>query len=547
MTTYNKIIVLIACVATQAIYSQSLTQVQKLESTARIWGFLKYYHPQVAAGKYNWDDELIKLLPKVKQAETKEELSTLYINWIDGFGKIPVCRKCDKEVKDSFDKNFSMAWMENDIIFTPELSRKLKYIEENRLLGKKHYIRKKKGPGSLETFNEPEYNDFEYPAENYRLLTLFRFWNMAEYFFPYKYQADKKWDDVLVQSIVKVVEAKNALEYQLALTETVAQTDDSHAFINSNAASYIYGKYKVPFNVKLVEGKIIVTDLICEKLCLENDIQIGDIITHEDEKLLLDKFNANYKYYCASNKSVKNRFIEYILRGNSINLKIKFERDGVIHEKYINRYTSKEIEDCRKQYGVASKILNGNIGYADLALVKVKAVESIMDSFSNTKAIIFDLRTYPNYSVFALSQRLSYKNSEFAKIFKANLDYPGKFSHKKTISTGSSNSKAYKGKVIVLVNENTQSRGEFTVMALQAAANATVIGSQTAGADGEIFDFTLPGNFHARFTGNAIFYPDGRETQRIGIVPDIEIHPTIKGIRAGRDELLEKAIEVANQ
>ncbi len=43
------------------------------------------------------------------------------------------------------------------------------------------------------------------------------------------------------------------------------------------------------------------------------------------------------------------------------------------------------------------------------------------------------------------------------------------------------------------------------------------------------------------------FYPDGRQTQRIGIVPDIEIHPTIQGIRNGRDELLEKAMEIINQ
>jgi C-terminal processing protease CtpA/Prc len=41
-----------------------------------------------------------------------------------------------------------------------------------------------------------------------------------------------------------------------------------------------------------------------------------------------------------------------------------------------------------------------------------------------------------------------------------------------------------------------------------------------------------------------IYYPDGRETQRIGIVPDIEVKPTIQGIRVGRDELLEKAIEI---
>ena len=48
-------------------------------------------------------------------------------------------------------------------------------------------------------------------------------------------------------------------------------------------------------------------------------------------------------------------------------------------------------------------------------------------------------------------------------------------------------------------------------------------------------------------TGIGIYYPDGRETQRVGIVVDREVKPTIKGVIEGRDELLEKAIEIINQ
>ena len=43
-------------------------------------------------------------------------------------------------------------------------------------------------------------------------------------------------------------------------------------------------------------------------------------------------------------------------------------------------------------------------------------------------------------------------------------------------------------------------------------------------------------------SGIGVFYPDKRPTQRVGIVPDIEVRPTIAGIRAGRDEVLEEAL-----
>jgi C-terminal processing protease CtpA/Prc len=38
--------------------------------------------------------------------------------------------------------------------------------------------------------------------------------------------------------------------------------------------------------------------------------------------------------------------------------------------------------------------------------------------------------------------------------------------------------------------------------------------------------------------------PKGDETQHVSILPDIEVKLTIAGIRLGKDELLEKAIEV---
>jgi C-terminal processing protease CtpA/Prc len=67
------------------------------------------------------------------------------------------------------------------------------------------------------------------------------------------------------------------------------------------------------------------------------------------------------------------------------------------------------------------------------------------------------------------------------------------------------------------------------------------MGSQTAGADGDISYVPFPGGFYSPFSGLGIYYPDGKDTQGIGIVPDIYAYPTQKGIAAGKDEVLEKA------
>jgi len=57
-----------------------------------------------------------------------------------------------------------------------------------------------------------------------------------------------------------------------------------------------------------------------------------------------------------------------------------------------------------------------------------------------------------------------------------------------------------------------------------------------------VISMILPGGIESWVSGLGVYYPDGRETQRIGIVPDIEVKPTRKGIQANRDEVLEAAI-----
>jgi C-terminal processing protease CtpA/Prc len=79
-------------------------------------------------------------------------------------------------------------------------------------------------------------------------------------------------------------------------------------------------------------------------------------------------------------------------------------------------------------------------------------------------------------------------------------------------------------------------------MALRTAPGAIVVGSTTAGADGNVSNFALPGGLSTMISGIGVFYPDGKPTQRIGILSDIEAKPTIEGIRAGRDEVLEAGI-----
>ena len=67
--------------------SSDKNQIENLKTVGLIWGFLKYYHPNIAKGEYNWDYELFRVLPKVLNSENSKNRDDILIKWIDNFGQ----------------------------------------------------------------------------------------------------------------------------------------------------------------------------------------------------------------------------------------------------------------------------------------------------------------------------------------------------------------------------------------------------------------------------------------------------------------------------
>ena len=239
-----------------------------------------------------------------------------------------------------------------------------------------------------------------------------------------------------------------------------------------------------------------------------------------------------------------------ILRSTSNQINIRYTSDGLANRKNLILYERDSLNIYRwyrRDTSQCYKWLDGNIGYVTLQNIKADDVPVIKETFKDAKGIIIDIRNYPStYVVYSLGSYFVSDSVPFVKFTKGNADNPGEFIF--TLPNELSNSSdAYEGKLIVIVNELSQSQAEYTAMALRAGNNTTIIGSTTAGADGNGSVIWLPGGLRTMISGIGVYYPDGTETQRIGIVPDVEVEPTIDGIRNGRDELLEKAIELVNQ
>ncbi|WP_157805281.1 S41 family peptidase [Confluentibacter citreus] len=545
------ILILVIFTCGNSLFSQNkLTETEKLATTAKIWGFLKYYHPEVAHGKYNWDEELFKILPEIKKSENKEQLSQIYIEWIDKLGKIEKCKKCNDTNKlEFFNKNFDLGWINNHNLFTQELSEKLKFIEENRHQGKKYYVSVlHKNVGNVDITNEIEYKDFDWNNENLRLLAIFRYWNIVEYFFPYKYQTDISWNEVLNEMIPKFLHPKDEIDYHLAMLELVVSIDDSHGGFATDKTNIFFGYYWIPAQFNLLDSKAIITGFYNDSLAKIDDLKIGDVITKVNNQEVGTIFEQKEKYINASNISRKKASAFYsIFNGSSDSVEIEFIRNNKTYVKSIKRYLFKDFNYKLETKAEKYKILDGNIGYVNMGTIKIKEVPDIMENLKDTKAIIFDIRNYPNGTLYSIANHITSTRNGFYKVTYPDLDYPGKFIWRDGNQCGKNGELKYRGKVVLLVNEKSQSHAEFTAMCLQTGDNVTTIGSQSSGADGNVSRIEMVGGYKTAISGIGIFYPDNTETQRKGVKIDVEIKPTIQGIIDGKDEVLEKAIEYINK
>lgn len=260
---------------------------------------------------------------------------------------------------------------------------------------------------------------------------------------------------------------------------------------------------------------------------------------------------ASLKTTPASNYPTQLRNIApKLLRSNDSLISITYLRNGLRHKEALKTYSLNEINIYQKyqRKDTCFKMITPDIAYLYLGSIKSKYLASIFKEISNTKGLIIDLRCYPSeFVVFTLGKYLMPEKTDFVKFSFASMAQPGMFSVSAPLKTGEKNKQYYKGKIVILVNEITQSQAEYTTMAFRVAPKAIVIGSTTAGADGNVSQFYLPGGISTMISGLGIYYPNGDETQRIGIIPDITVKPTISGIKSGKDEILDKAIEIINQ
>ena len=536
---------LLFCIQFQYLDAQSS---DKYFYLAKIWGFAKYYHPTVTDCQINWDDVLLGKFAEIEQTDDLAQINALYLSMLDTLGSLEAGPGTLTELKDSTLNNLDLAWI-GDPFLSADLQQSLSEVKNKMRSRTQCSYEAAWESGNLIFEKDNRYaNGVDYPEKAKRFLAVARWWNIIEYLFPYKYQTDLPWDRVLQEFTPAVLEAEDAVGYHRAIKTFTAQINDAHAWLNSDIFfQKIQGYLYPPFTARYVEGKVVVTQVLPS-----STVKLGEIVQRIDGTSVEALRERYWPLIEGSNPDSKWRnFITFILVGPPGPTSVVLEDElGNSRELSLSR-TQANGQALFEEESLSFKTMHTpqgcEVGYVNMGVLTQEEVPEMFAHFKDLPGIILDIRNYPKGTMWTMVPFLYPNGVNLSKITYPDPGLPGRFKWHQHSLGQPNNYDHYRGKLVFLFDERTQSQAEFTIMGLEQAPGGSLkIGSPTAGADGNVSTVYLPGNIAVNFSGLGIYYPDGRETQRIGIVPDVMLRPTIAGIRSKQDELLNYALQCAN-
>jgi C-terminal processing protease CtpA/Prc len=531
-----------------AIAGLTPVQVDDLVLLGKVWGFLKYHHPEVVAGRRHWDYDLFRALPRVLAARGRDGGRKAITEWVASVGEAPPCVSC-VETPVGRPVLPRLGWLSERNWLGADLSARLLTVYARRPHVKEQfYVSMVLGIGNPSFDHEPDYANLREPDAGYRLLALYRFWNMVEYWFPNREITGEDWDGVLREFVPRLVSTRGREAYEAEMMALIARVHDTHANLWSSLdVRPPRGEAGLPVWIRFIEGRPVVTRLAHPVLGPASGLRVGDVI-RTIGGVPVDTLVARWRpMYAASNEAASLRDMgRELSRGDPGLVRVSVERDGAPLTVDATRVPADSMEHGKGTHdlpGPTFRRLSGDLVYLKLSSVRQDDVGEYLRGAEGARCLVVDIRNYPSeFMVFALGQHLVREKTPFATFTTGDIRNPGAFDWGARMSLVPAEP-YFAGGVAILVDEVTQSQAEYTAMALRARPGAVVVGSTTVGADGNVSAIPLPGGLRTMISGIGVFYPDHRPTQRVGIVPDLEVRPTIAGIRAGRDEVLEAAVQ----
>ncbi|WP_257669564.1 S41 family peptidase [Parapedobacter tibetensis] len=547
---------------------------KQLAVMGKVWGLLKYHGPNISNDDMDWDQVLIHSLDSLFGSNTKNNSKGIIDRWLQLAypDTAAIVGKTIRTFTDAERINIDDAWIEqNDVLDGQTRSLLSKARNHYQPFANKYVAtwdaadeRISPRDGAAQFFEEKRHGN-PVPTANERILMLFRYWNIIQYYYPYKYTVADKWDTILEQMIPVFVNATTGNAYGRALLRLNAAINDAHTALPCRAStvtSTVFNGFTpmMPVKLRVLNGEVYVKQ-VSPAFQAATGLQKGSRILKINNRPIA----AHIALLAEHISTGRDDVLEHIINGNEVqgellsympvvndSIRLVYLTDSVQQDVGF-RFDPSMFADAMKLMKDAKK--PSHFAAAHKGVWRVNDTTLYLNSgywekqfddvglLKNVKKLIIDMRDRPkaNYN-----WNFLFKEQEEFVRFSMPIRVPG---YVKVVPQAISPNKDYlfSGKVVVLVSENSKSYPETVTMQLKAGVeDAVFIGRNTCGSNGNVTWIPVVGvnKYKLAFSGARVMFPNGTETQNVGIAPDIEVKRTLEELLRDQDVILKQAISL---
>jgi len=379
-----------------------------------------------------------------------------------------------------------------------------------------------------------------------RLADIAMAWNVFQHFYPYFDVVKTDWRAALTEALTEAYSDKNQRDFLKTLRKFTAKLKDGHVWVNVQGNTF--EDHLLPLGWDWIENRLVITRIFDKTL---SQMQVGDVVEKINGVSAKDALAQEAQYISAATKGWRQRRSLGALRAREKNNKfqLKIKRNGKTStESLCASLSFREYNALLSKDAIKSKKLEEGIYYLDLTQISMEEINGLMPELQKAKAIICDLRGYPKGNHDLIRHLLKAKDTA-QWMWIPRIIYPDyeQVTYDKMGWSLEPSEPTLSAKIVFITNASAISYAESYLGYIEGYKLATIVGQGTAGTNGDINTFTLPGGYSIRWTGMRVVKLNGSQHHGLGIVPNVPVERTINGVKAGRDEFLEKALEIARQ
>jgi hypothetical protein len=361
-------------------------------------------------------------------------------------------------------------------------------------------------------------------------------WNVLRHFYPYQQDLELDWDAMLRSALRDAEDDRTVADVRDTLRGLLEPLHDGHCYVGHERQGRAA---TLPVRLELVEGRVVVTGTRDPER-----FAIGDVVERigaESAHALVDGIAARlsgtpqWRWFQAAAWEAPRAELGQVVE-------LTVERHGRTHRIEAEAERAPVPPPPRPP---AIHAFDDGIRYVDLTRASWAELEAELPALAAAPGVVFDMRGYPTENDVLLDHLLSAPEDSLWMHVPRFVEPDGRVVGWHDLGWHRRPREPHiAAPAVFLISAEAISYAESMLSYVEAHGLGTLVGTTTAGANGDIVRFDTLAGFFAIWSGMRVTRHDGSPFHRGGVQPQVEVHRTIDGLRAGRDEVLEAGLHV---